>query len=76
MENTPIVIDLGSGWVRAGFVGEEAPQVTFPTVVSRPRHSGIMIGMGQKDAHIGGEATNRRGILTLKHPISFGDIIN
>jgi actin-related protein len=32
-----IVIDAGSGWLRAGFAGEDLPSVVFPAIVGRPR---------------------------------------
>jgi hypothetical protein len=41
-----MVIDNGSGLVKAGVAGDNAPLAIFPTVVGRPRHRGVMVGMG------------------------------
>jgi actin-related protein len=33
---------------KAGFAGDDAPRAVFPSIVGRPRHQGVMVGMGQK----------------------------
>ena len=33
-----LVIDNGSGMVKAGFAGDDAPRAVFPSIVGRPRH--------------------------------------
>merc|ERR1712013_136804 len=51
-----LVVDNGSGMCKAGFAGDDAPRAVFPSIVGRPRHQGVMVGMGQKDAYMGDEA--------------------
>ena len=33
-----LVVDNGSGMCKAGFAGDHAPRVVFPSIVGRPRH--------------------------------------
>jgi len=68
-----VVLDNGSGMVKAGFAGEDAPQCVFPAIVGRPRPGTITIqGGGSKTEYIGDEAIKLMGVLNLNYPISAG----
>uniref|UniRef100_A0A3B3TNP8 Uncharacterized protein n=1 Tax=Poecilia latipinna TaxID=48699 RepID=A0A3B3TNP8_9TELE len=81
----PVVIDNGSGFIKAGFSGPDGPCAVFPSVVGRPRQvrgqlcvSGLeeRRWVDDKDRFIGAEALSHRDLLTLKNPIERGVIVD
>ena len=73
-EHIPVVIDNGTLYTKAGFAGEEDPQLVFPTIVGCPKFKAAIAAGKNKDAYIGEEATEKSGILIRKHPIDLGII--
>lgn len=71
MADKNIVIDNGSGVLKAGFSEETQPSVKFPSIVGVPRGE-AMIGVDQKSEYIGDEAQKMRGVLKLAYPIESG----
>ena len=75
-ESAAIVMDNGSGMVKCGFSGDDAPRSVFASVVGRPAYRAIMVGMGEKNTYVGQHAQEKRGILRLRYPVEHGIITN
>eukprot|EP01112_Ceratiomyxa_fruticulosa_P007320 TRINITY_DN1898_c0_g1_i1.p1 TRINITY_DN1898_c0_g1~~TRINITY_DN1898_c0_g1_i1.p1 ORF type:complete len:390 (-),score=61.76 TRINITY_DN1898_c0_g1_i1:115-1284(-) len=74
--NQPVVIDNGSGVIKAGFAGDERPKCLFPSYVGRPKHTRLMVGAVEGDQFVGGKAEELRGLLKVQYPIEHGVVTN
>ncbi|RPA98580.1 Actin/actin-like protein [Choiromyces venosus 120613-1] len=70
--NQPVVIDNGSGTIKAGFAGEDLPKCFFPSFVGRPKHTRVLAGALEGDVFIGSRAQELRGLLKIKYPLEHG----
>ncbi|XP_051501411.1 uncharacterized protein LOC127410271 isoform X2 [Myxocyprinus asiaticus] len=73
---TTIVLDTGSGLMKAGFADQDLPTTVFPTVIGHPKYEEIMNGSVDREVYIGHDAQHMRGVLTLKYPIRSGVVRN
>jgi actin len=59
-ENDPIIIDIGSGHLKAGFASDDAPKNLIPMVLGKPKSKGALVGMEKKEWYIGQEALSKK----------------
>ena len=70
----PVVIDIGSGHLKAGFASDDAPKHMIPMVIGKPRNKALLVGMEAKDSYIGHEAKAKRNVLIMNNPVVAGVI--
>eukprot|EP01083_Nonionella_stella_P207765 754446_1 len=72
-EMPAIVIDNGSGAIKAGFALDDRPKVIFPSIVGRPIYSNPKMGMNLKDVYVGHEIMQNSDLdLRVRYPIQHG----
>jgi centractin len=72
----PIVIDNGSGIIKAGFAGDDEPRVKISSYVGRPKYVKLMAGGVEGDVFIGPTAEEHRGLLSISYPVEHGIVNN
>jgi actin len=75
-ESEPIIIDIGSGTLKAGFASDDAPKCIVPMIIGKPKAPGILVGMDQKDSYVGNEAKAKKNLLIIEEPVHRGIIVN
>ena len=75
-DSEPIIIDIGSGTLKAGFASDDAPKCIIPMIVGKPKAPGLLVGMDQKDCYVGVEAKSKRNLLIIEEPVKRGIIVN
>lgn len=67
-----VIIDNGSGHMKAGMAGEEAPSAVFPAIIGRPKHGQAMVGSATKEFYLGEDAQAKKGVLSITYPLEHG----
>ncbi|KAE8886607.1 Alpha-centractin [Phytophthora fragariae] len=72
--NQPLVIDNGSGLMKAGFAGGETPQVVFPSFVGSTKHTRMMPGGAYEggDVFVGNRVQHHRGLFKIQYAMEHG----
>eukprot|EP01084_Bolivina_argentea_P083962 151962_1 len=81
MANQPVVVDNGTGVLKAGFAGADKPKVVFLSCVGRPKHTRAMAGGalekgGKGGVFVGAKMSEHRGALKLSYPMQHGVVQN
>ena len=74
LANQPVVLDNGTGVIKAGFAGNDRPRIVFNSAVGRPKHVRVMPG-GQlegADVFVGAKVAEHRGALKISYPMEHG----
>lgn len=61
-----MIVDTGSGMIKAGFAGDDAPFSIFPNQIGKPKAKAVMEGGSQKEIFVGNEINNLKGVLALE----------
>ncbi|CAM9389500.1 unnamed protein product [Chrysoparadoxa australica] len=72
--NQPVVLDNGSGILKAGFAGGERPRVVINSYVGRPKLKRAMAGgaLEGKDLFVGRTVEEHRGAMRISYPMANG----
>ena len=73
----PIIIDIGSGKVKAGFSGEENPKIVFNNYFGESKYKKVLHSYDNEnininEQYIGDDCDNFLGIIKLRYPVNRG----
>ena len=75
-ENEPLIVDIGSGTVKAGMAGDDCPKFYIPSVIGTPKSKSALVGMDIKDCYVGAEVASKKSVLNVEYPVKAGVIDN
>ena len=77
----PIVLDIGSGEIKAGFSGEEKPKIIFKNIIGEPKYKKVLRAFNKENQeinvqYIGEDCDKNMGVIKLKNPVKHGIFSN
>ncbi|XP_026549246.1 actin, clone 302-like, partial [Notechis scutatus] len=75
-EIVALVVDNSTRNCRAGVAGEDLPRIVLPPIIGRPKLQSVAEDTNRKAYYVGSDAQSRRDLLTLRHPIENGFVVN
>ncbi|MFX1529711.1 MAG: hypothetical protein ACFFBC_01215 [Promethearchaeota archaeon] len=76
LPGTPIIVDIGSAYVKVGFAGEPSPRFVFPCITGTEKYKAVMVDVSARSIYVGHDVSRMRGVLKIKHPIERGSIMD
>lgn len=71
-----VIIDNGSGLIKAGLSEEDSPQAVFSSYVGKAKYPVVLNTGVHSDVYISNQDFAKSGILDITHPIENGIIVN
>ena len=73
----PIIVDIGSGEVKAGFSGEEKPKTIFKNYFGEPKYKKVLRTFNKEnqdlnEQYIGDDCEKFMGLIKLRFPVKHG----
>ena len=73
----PIIVDIGSGEVKAGFSGEEKPKTIFKNYFGEPKYKKVLRTFNKEnqelnEQYIGDDCEKYLGLIKLRFPVKHG----
>jgi actin-related protein len=76
LPGTPIIVDIGSAYVKIGFSGEPGPRFVFPCITGTEKYKSVMVDVSARSIYVGNDVSRMRGVLKITHPIQRGAIMD
>ncbi|MBY8985643.1 MAG: zinc ribbon domain-containing protein [Candidatus Lokiarchaeota archaeon] len=76
LPGTPIIVDIGSAYVKIGFSGEPGPRYVFPCITGTEKYKSVMVDVSARSMYVGNDVSRMRGVLKISHPIQRGAIMD
>ena len=73
---THVIIDNGTGYIKAGLSIDEGPRTVFPSCVGYPKYQEVIHKTDYKDFYVGNDAIYKKAVLKLNYPIEHGVVNN